>query len=55
MQFFKPENYFEVREALIEGGPARPDRIGLRLPDPGAAAARGDRSEKATGEWDSRR
>jgi hypothetical protein len=26
MQFFKPENYFEVREALIEAG--RPDLIG---------------------------
>jgi len=26
MQFFKPENYFEVREALIQAG--RPDLIG---------------------------
>ena len=32
LQFFKPENYFEVREALLEGRPARPDRLGLRLP-----------------------
>ena len=38
LQFFKPENYFEVREALIEGGPAGPDRLGLRRPDPGPAA-----------------
>ena len=33
MQFFKPENYFEVREALEQGGPAGPDRQRLRLPD----------------------
>ena len=24
MQFFKPENYFEVREALIQAGPTWP-------------------------------
>ena len=34
MQFFKPENYFEVREALQQARPARPDRRRLRLPDP---------------------
>ena len=38
LQFFKPENYFEVREALLEGRPAGPDRLGLRLPDPGQSA-----------------
>ena len=32
LQFFKPENYFEVRKALHGGRPARPDRRGLRLP-----------------------
>ena len=35
LQFFKPENYFEVREALLEGRAARPDRQRVRLPDPG--------------------
>ena len=35
LQFFKPENYFEVREALLKAGRRRPDRLGLRLPDPG--------------------
>ena len=38
MQFFKPENYFEVREALIQAGRHGPDRRRLRLPDPGPAA-----------------
>ena len=50
IQFFKPENYFEVREALLKAGRARPDRIGLRLPDPGQSAASGDRGAEAAGE-----
>ena len=34
LQFFKPENYFEVRQGPAAGGPG--DLIGgLRLPDPG--------------------
>ena len=41
LQFFKPENYFKVREALLGGRPVRPDRLGLRLPDPGPAAQGG--------------
>ena len=38
MQFFKPENYFEVREALEQAG--RTDLIGggCDCADPGAAA-----------------
>ena len=43
MQFFKPENYFEVREALHQAGRQRPDRQRLRLPDPGPAAEGSDR------------
>ncbi len=35
LQFFKPENYFEVRKALLAAGPIGPDRLGLRLPDSG--------------------
>ena len=41
MQFFKPENYFEVRRALQQAGRQRPDRRRLRLPDSLQAAARG--------------
>ena len=49
MQFFKPENYFEVREALLEAG--REDLIGgLRLPDPGPAAEGGHRGPTTSGE-----
>ena len=48
MQFFKPENYFEVREALIAGGPDGPDRRRLRRADPGAAAEGGDRGPAAS-------
>ena len=50
MQFFKPENYFMVREALLKAG--RGDLIGngLRLPDPSSSAASGHRGEEATGE-----
>ena len=41
MQFFKPENYFEVRKALIEAG--RADLIGgLRGPHPRPAAEGSD-------------
>ena len=49
MQFFKPENYFEVREALIEAGRARPDRR-VRRPDPGQPAEGGDRGAAQAGE-----
>ena len=35
LQFFKPENYFEVRQGSLGGRPVGPDRLGLRLPDPG--------------------
>ena len=49
MQFFKPENYFEVREALIEAG--RADLIGgLRGANPGQPAEGSDRSSTTTGE-----
>ncbi len=44
MQFFKPENYFQVREALIAGQTVRPDWRWLRLPDPSATAARSGRT-----------
>ncbi len=47
MQFFKPENYFEVREALRTGRPTGPDRQRLRLPDPAHAAAGSDRGPAA--------
>jgi len=41
MQFFKPENYFTVREALIEAG--RANLIGgVRRADPGPATEGGD-------------
>ncbi len=42
MQFFKPENYFEVRKASGAGRPNRPDRWGLRRTHPGPAAQGGD-------------
>ena len=38
MQFFKPENWFTVREALIQPGRSRSDRQRLRLPDPRQSA-----------------
>ena len=50
MQFFKPENYFTVREALHPGGPDRPHRQRLRLPNPRPPAERGHRGAKAAGE-----
>ena len=42
LQFFKPENWFEVRKALVQAG--RTDLIGerLRLPHPREGAAGGD-------------
>ena len=43
LQFFKPENYFETRRALLERGPRRPDRRRLRRPHPRDPAARGHR------------
>ena len=43
LQFFKPENYFEVREALDAGRAAGPDRRRLRLPDSRPAAEGGHR------------
>ena len=43
MQFFKPENYFEVRQARSSCGPRGPDRHRLRRPDPRDSAARGAR------------
>ena len=48
MQFFKPENYFEVRKALIATG--RKDLIGggLRRPHPELSAARGPGRSGAT-------
>ncbi len=33
LQFFKPDNYFEVRQALLAAGRSELDRCGLRLPD----------------------
>ena len=44
MQFFKPENYFEVRKALGAGRAARLDRQRLRLPDSQPPAASGART-----------
>ena len=44
MQFFKPENYFEVRRALEQAGRQRPDRQRLRLPD----SAIGRRKRRST-------
>ncbi len=49
LQFFKPENYFEVREALIEAGRHGPDRRRLRRPDPRPAAEGGARGAAASG------
>jgi Domain of unknown function (DUF3362) len=45
MQFFKPANYFAVREAFLAAGrwPPRPDRQRLRRTDPRDAAERGTR------------
>jgi radical SAM superfamily enzyme YgiQ (UPF0313 family) len=34
MQFFKPENYFDVRKALEQAGSSGSDRLRLRLSDP---------------------
>ena len=55
LQFFKPENYFEVREALLKAG--RGDLIGSRLrrPDPGqppkaALQARMEKANESLGE-----
>jgi hypothetical protein len=50
MQFFKPENWFTVREALIEAGRADLIGNGLRLLDPGAAAEGGNRGTTEAGE-----
>ena len=54
MQFFKPENYFEVREALMQTG--RPDLIGggcdcliLAQPPREALEARRRRANQAAG------
>ena len=47
MQFFKPENYFEVREALMQTN--RPDRR-LRRPHPGSTAEGGNRGAEAASE-----
>ncbi len=50
LQFFKPENYFEVRKALEEAG--RTDLIGggLRRTDPGPTAEGRRRGAEAAGE-----
>ena len=37
LQFWKPENYADVREALAAGRPAGPDRRRAGVPDPGPA------------------
>ena len=50
MQFFKPENYFMVREALLKAGRAGPHRLGVRLPDPGESAKGGPTSADGEGE-----
>ena len=50
MQFFKPENYFMVREALLKAGRQDLIGVGMRLPDPGSAARGGDRGAAAAGE-----
>ena len=50
MQFFKPENWFTVREALIQAGRAGPYRQRLRLPHPGATAEGSHRGAEAPGQ-----
>ena len=50
LQFFKPENYFEVREALLKAGQGGPHRRGVRLPDPGPPAEGGHRGPTPQGE-----
>ena len=50
LRFFKPENYFMVRETLLKAGRRRPHRQRVRRPDPEPAAASGARSEEATSE-----
>jgi hypothetical protein len=47
MQLFMPENWFSVREALIQAGP---DWQRLRLPDPGKAAKGSHRATSASGQ-----
>ena len=56
-----PAPVLQARELLrgprgpAQGGPRRPDRLGLRLPDPGPAAEGGDRGAAAAGEQVGRR
>ena len=50
MQFFKPENYFEVRQAPGAGRPAGSDRQRLRLPDSRQPAEGGARSQPQAGQ-----
>ncbi len=50
MQFFKPENYFQVREALIQARRQRPHRRRMRLPHPCPAAQGSNRSAAPPGE-----
>ncbi len=50
LQFFKPENYFEVREALLQGRKGRPDRLGMRGLDLRPATQGGLEGPHGTGE-----
>ena len=50
MQFFKPENYFEVREALLKAGRADLIGSGCDCLIPAQPPQAGDRGAAAAGE-----